>query len=154
MTSTRFYAREDRSDRNRAYGYSRVKDAFQRTDQSLTSSVLGDGSLYSSVEDLRKWDRALYGSQLVKSETLEQAFAPGAGTGSDAYGFGWFIDTYRGISDMWHGGNTMGFTSSIYRFPGRRFTVIALTNRNNDLLPVPVHKIIDMCLFDSDAPPK
>lgn len=154
MTSTRFYPREDHGDRHRAYGYSRVEDAFQRTDQSLTSSVLGDGSLYSSVEDLRKWDRALDRSQLVKSETLQQAFAPGAGTGSSAYGFGWFIGTYRGMSDMWHGGNTIGFTSCVYRFPSRRFTVIALTNRNNDLLPVPVHKIIDMYLFDSQAPPR
>jgi CubicO group peptidase (beta-lactamase class C family) len=153
MTRTRFYEREDHGDPNRAYGYSRTEKGFERTDQSLTSSVLGDGSLYSSVEDLYQWDQALYTSRLVSLEMLKQAFTPGAGTGEDAYGFGWFIDNYRGLRDVWHGGNTIGFTSSIYRFPDQRFTVIALTNRNNDLLPVPVHKIIDMCLFSSSAPP-
>jgi CubicO group peptidase (beta-lactamase class C family) len=153
MTRTRFYEREDHSDPNRAYGYSRTEKGFERTDQSLTSSVLGDGSLYSSVEDLYKWDQALYTSRLVSPRMLKQAFTPGEGTGEDAYGFGWFIDNYRGLRDMWHGGNTIGFTSSIYRFPDQRFTVIALTNRNNDPLPVPVHKLIDMFLFDPNAPP-
>jgi len=149
MTRTRFYEREDHSDPHRAFGYSRTEKAFEMTDQSLTSSVLGDGSIYSCVEDLYKWDQALYTSRLVSAEMLKQAFTPGVGTGENAYGFGWFIDNYRGLKDMWHGGNTIGFTSSIYRFPDQRFTVIALTNRNNDQLPVPVHKIIDMFLFDS-----
>jgi CubicO group peptidase (beta-lactamase class C family) len=153
MIRTRFYAREDHSDPNRAYGYSRTEKGFERTDQSLTSSVLGDGSLYSSVEDLYKWDQALYTSRLVSSEMLKQAFTPGEGTGEAAYGFGWFIDNYHGLRDMWHGGNTLGFTSSIYRFPDQRFTVIALTNRNNDLLPVPVHRIMDIILLDANAPP-
>jgi len=153
MTRTRFYDREDHSDRNRAYGYSQGERGFERTDQSLSSSILGDGSIYSSVEDLYKWDQALYTSRLVSFGMLRQAFTPGEGTGEDAYGFGWFIDNYHGFRDMWHGGNTMGFTSSIYRFPDQRFTVIALTNRNNDLLPVPVHKIINIFLFGSEAPP-
>ena len=153
MTRTRFYEREDRSDRNRAYGYSQRERGFERTDQSLSSSILGDGSLYSSVEDLYKWDQALYTSRLVSFGMLKQAFTPGEGTGEDAYGFGWFIDNYHGFRDIWHGGNTMGFTSSIYRFPDQRFTVIALTNRNNDLLPVPVHKIINIFLFGSEALP-
>jgi CubicO group peptidase (beta-lactamase class C family) len=153
MTGTRFYEREDHSDPNRAYGYSRGEKGFDRTDQSLTSSILGDGSLYSSVEDLYKWDQALYTSRLVRAGMLKEAFTAGVGTGEDAYGFGWFIDNYRGLRDVWHGGNTIGFTSCIYRFPDQRFTVIALTNRNNDLLPVPVHRIMDMCLFSSSAPP-
>lgn len=153
MRGTRFYEREGRGDRNRAYGYSQREQGFERTDQSLTSSVLGDGSLYSSVEDLYKWDQALYTSRLVSPAMLRQAFTPGEGTGGDAYGFGWFVDSYRGLRDLWHGGNTIGFTSSIYRFPDQKFTVIALTNRNNDTLPVPVHRIIDICLFGSAAPP-
>ena len=50
---------------NRAYGYSAEGASFKRTDQSLTSSVLGDGGIYSSVADLYHWDQALYASKLV-----------------------------------------------------------------------------------------
>jgi len=153
MSHTRFYAREDFSDRHRAYGYSRTEKGFERTDQSQTSSILGDGSLYSSVADLYKWDQALYTTRLVSEDLLKQALTAGVGDERAGYGFGWFIGNYRGLSNNWHGGNTIGFTSSIYRFPSQRFTVIALSNRNNDLLPVPVHKIIDLFLFDSTAPP-
>jgi len=153
MTHTRFYPREDFSDRHRAYGYSKTEKGFERSDQSQTSSILGDGSLYSSVEDLYKWDQALYTSQLVSKDMLKQALTAGVGDERAGYGFGWFMGNYRGLSNIWHGGNTIGFTSSIYRFPAQRFTVIALSNRNNDLLPVPVHKIMDLLLFDSTAPP-
>src|SRR5438445_8042766 len=55
---------------NRAYGYSPDGAGFKRTDQSLTSSVLGDGGIYSSVADLRKWDQALYTSKLVSPKML------------------------------------------------------------------------------------
>ncbi|HKH45230.1 MAG TPA: serine hydrolase domain-containing protein [Thermoanaerobaculia bacterium] len=62
----------------RAYGYSErdgERDGrFERTDQSLTSSVLGDGGIYSSVEDLWRWDQALYGTRLLPAETLAMAF--------------------------------------------------------------------------------
>ena len=47
--------------RERAYGYSRaqVLRTWKRTDQSMTSAVLGDGGIYSSVRDWLQWDRAL-----------------------------------------------------------------------------------------------
>lgn len=77
MNHTRFYAREDFRDRNRAYGYSKKEKGFERSDQSQTSSILGDGSLYSSVEDLYKWHQALYTSRLVSKELLKQAFTAG-----------------------------------------------------------------------------
>ncbi len=44
---TRSYERDDHSDRDRAYGYSKKEKDFERSDQSQTSSILGDGSLYS-----------------------------------------------------------------------------------------------------------
>src|SRR5262249_27488983 len=62
---------------NRAYGYSREGTNFVRSDQSLTSSVLGDGGIYSSITDLAKWDQALYSSVLASKQTLELVFSPG-----------------------------------------------------------------------------
>ncbi|HZQ47860.1 MAG TPA: serine hydrolase domain-containing protein, partial [Verrucomicrobiae bacterium] len=66
---------------NRAYGYTAQKNGdYIRTDQSVTSSVLGDGGIYSSINDLYKWDQALYTTKLVSKKTLAAAFTPGKST--------------------------------------------------------------------------
>jgi CubicO group peptidase (beta-lactamase class C family) len=48
-----------------------------------------------------------------------------------AYGFGWFLDPYRGHARMWHYGDTMGFHSYIVRFAADKLTVIVLCNRTD-----------------------
>ena len=137
---------------NRAYGYSPAGNGFRRTDQSLTSSVLGDGGIYSSVADLYRWDQALYTDRLVKRKMLQLAFTPGPATDhpETGYGFGWFVGHYRGLKEIWHSGNSIGFTTRIARFPERKFTVIILTNRNEAKIAELPHRIADWCLFPSE----
>jgi CubicO group peptidase (beta-lactamase class C family) len=137
---------------NRAYGYSPDAGGFKRTDQSLTSSVLGDGGIYSSVADLCRWDQALYTDKLVSRKMLKLAFTPGPATEhpDTGYGFGWFIGQYRGLREVWHSGNSVGFTTRIARFPERRFTVIILANRNEAKLAELPHRIADWYLFASE----
>jgi CubicO group peptidase (beta-lactamase class C family) len=134
---------------NRAYGYSPRGGGFERTDQSLTSAVLGDGGIYSSVEDLFQWDQALYTAKLVRPETLRQAFT--AATLSDgkktSYGFGWELGKQRGVANVHHSGSTMGFRTFILRFPDRRFTTIVLANRGNANPDEIAGKIADLYLF-------
>ena len=98
---------------NRAYGYSPDASGFKRTDQSLTSSVLGDGGIYSSVADLYQWDQALYTDKLVTRKMLKLAFTRGPATEhpDTGYGFGWFVGQYRGLQEFWHSGNSLGFLS-------------------------------------------
>ena len=114
---------------NRAYGYSLIDKSWARTDQSLTSAVLGDGGVYSSIDDLAKWDAALYDNRLLRPESLRAAFAPATKTDDPAvqYGFGWRITG----ESLWHSGETMGFRNVIVRFPGHRLTVVVLTNRDD-----------------------
>jgi CubicO group peptidase (beta-lactamase class C family) len=134
---------------NRAYGYSPDGSGFKRTDQSLTSSVLGDGGIYSSVADLYKWDQALDTSKLVGPKLLKLAFTAQTETddGKAGYGFGWMIAEYRGLKEIWHSGNTRGFSTRIARFAAKRFSVIILTNRNEaDISKLP-HQIADLYLF-------
>jgi CubicO group peptidase (beta-lactamase class C family) len=113
---------------HRAYGYSWVDGGWRRTDQSLTSAVLGDGGVYSSIEDLAKWDAALYDGRLLRPETLQLAFAPATATDDPAtrYGFGWRITG----ESLWHSGESIGFRNVIVRWPRCRLTVVILTNRN------------------------
>jgi CubicO group peptidase (beta-lactamase class C family) len=136
---------------DRAYGYTQTQDNFARTDQSLTSSVLGDGGIYSSVKDLYQWDQSLYTTKLVSKKMLAQAFTPGKSTLHDKaieYGFGWFVCEYRGLRNIWHSGNTVGFSTRIERFPDKKFSVIILTNRNDAALAEIPRKIADLYLFN------
>ena len=112
----------------RAFGYSNVNASWERTDQSLTSAVLGDGGVYSSIDDLAKWDVALYDDRLLAADSRRLAFTPTTPTDDPSveYGFGWRITG----ETLWHSGETMGFRNVIVRFPERRLTVVILTNRN------------------------
>ncbi|HEY9255223.1 MAG TPA: serine hydrolase domain-containing protein [Stenotrophomonas sp.] len=125
------YAHQDGIDEvpERAYGYSRVDSRWQRTDQSPTSAVLGDGGIYSSLEDLAHWDAALYDERLLNAESLRQAFSPATATPEPDvpfYGFGWRING----ETLWHSGESLGFRNVIVRYPQRHFSVIILTNRD------------------------
>jgi CubicO group peptidase (beta-lactamase class C family) len=115
---------------DRAFGYSLIDGRWQRTDQSTTSAVLGDGGIYSSVTDLARWDAALYDDRLLSATSRAQAFAPATAT-SEAdvahYGFGWRL---RG-GMQWHSGESIGFRNVMLRFPAQRLTVIVLSNRND-----------------------
>jgi len=131
MKNTVAYEKNLSTVRNRALGYRQEGGQFVFSDQSVTSAVLGDGGIYSSVEDLLKWDRALYAEKLVKKETLAAAFAPGVLLDGKAldYGFGWRLDQFNGHRRVMHTGSTSGFRNVIQRYPDDNFTVIILTNR-------------------------
>jgi CubicO group peptidase (beta-lactamase class C family) len=113
----------------RAYGYSERDGRWQRTDQSPTSAVLGDGGVYSSLDDLARWDAALYDQRLLKATSLKQMFSPATPTTEPDvpfYGFGWRLNG----GAQWHSGESIGFRNVILRYPAQRLTVIVLSNRN------------------------
>jgi len=114
---------------HRAYGYSFGNGAWKRTDQSTTSAVLGDGGIYSSIDDLIRWDAALYDERLLSAQSLRQAFTPATPTDDPQveYGFGWRITG----ETLWHSGETIGFRNVIVRWPQRHLTVVVLTNRDD-----------------------
>jgi CubicO group peptidase (beta-lactamase class C family) len=132
MDQTIAYERGKNEVTNRAFGHSRDGAAWKQTDQSSTSATLGDGGVYSSASDLAKWDEALAKNTLLSEVEMRTALTPATlmggakpvwPVGQDrtagtpvAYGFGWFLDPYRGHSRMWHYGETMGFHTYIERF--------------------------------------
>jgi len=137
---------------HRAFGYSADGQSWKRTDQSLTSATLGDGGIYSSLEDLAKWDCALYDDRLLAPESLRLAFQPSTET-DDArvqYGFGWFAAREA----RWHSGESIGFRNVILRYLEQHLTVIVLTNRNH---PPPLPKALEIArlfLPNAAAPPE
>jgi CubicO group peptidase (beta-lactamase class C family) len=112
----------------RAYGYTRHGEAWDLTDQSLTSSTLGDGGIYSSVADLARWDAALATARLLPAALMTRVFAPHtAAPQGEQYGFGWFL---RGRHTAYHTGDTVGFRTAIVRRLDMRLTAIVLANRS------------------------
>lgn len=109
----------------RAMGYVVDGDQVTPRDQSLYSAVLGDGGIYSSVDDLFKWDQALVNNPLVSPELMALALTPGL----ENYGFGWRINEFNGHLQHSHTGSTSGFRNIIQRYPNDSLTVIILTNR-------------------------
>jgi CubicO group peptidase (beta-lactamase class C family) len=117
---------------HRAYGFTPEGTRFRPTDQSNTSAVLGDGGIYTSVDDLVQWHLALERHHLVRPATQQLALTPGTLTNGTAttYGFGWFVDHDAHGLHLWHHGETRGFTNAIVRYPDQRLMVAVLTNRN------------------------
>ncbi|WP_081604586.1 serine hydrolase domain-containing protein [Nafulsella turpanensis] len=99
--------------------------------------VLGDKGVFSTVEDLYKWDQALYGEKLVTQETLKEAF-----TGSrtrknitEDYGFGWRIKPIEsGDTVVYHAGWWHGYNSYLWRNPKDHSALIMLSNVTNGIL--------------------
>jgi CubicO group peptidase (beta-lactamase class C family) len=134
MTNTVAYEEGISTVKQRAFGYSEQHAEWAQTDQSQTSAVLGDGGIYSSIDDLAKWDAALYDDRLLSANSRALAFTPVTQTDDPAvrYGMGWRItEEPIGGRTLWHSGETIGFRNVIVRYPEQRLTIILLTNRND-----------------------
>jgi CubicO group peptidase (beta-lactamase class C family) len=135
---------------NRAFGHSKEGETLKETDQSSTSATLGDGGIYSNLDDLAKWDDALRNHTLLTADEFSPALVPAKlANGSPtfwptapnddnlhpgkpvSYGFGWFLDPYERQPRMWHTGSTMGFRTVIERFTANNLTIIILGNRTD-----------------------
>lgn len=71
--------------KNRAYGYTITETGTELTDQSITSAVLGDGGIYSSLNDLFKWDQSLYTAKLIDKKYLDESWTPGITTSGNEF---------------------------------------------------------------------
>ena len=150
MDHTIVYQKGKNEVTNRAFGHSKDGDSFKETDQSSTSATLGDGGIYSNLEDLAKWDDALQNHTLLTAKEMSFALVPAKLANGEttlwpvesnddnlhpgkpvSYGFGWFLDPYRAHPRMWHTGSTLGFRTIIERFTTDNLTIIILSNRTD-----------------------
>lgn len=121
-----------------------LTDAGQKTDavarayspfgglDDYNAYVTGDGGMYASVNDLFKFDRALYTKTLISQQTLTEAFTPGrVREGTTNYGFGWNIADAPPGKRVWHTGSTADFRAFLERRLYDHSVVIMLTNEGN-----------------------
>lgn len=138
-----------------ALGYAKRDAKWQDITYSPENSVYGEDGIYRTLNDLYKWDQALYTERLVSRSTLELAFTPGRTndgkeistgllTRPSSYGFGWIISSLHGDKSVEHSGGWSGYATHILRVPSRRITAIILTNASNDEVPDLAQQMIEI----------
>jgi CubicO group peptidase (beta-lactamase class C family) len=116
-----------------ASGYSYVDGKFKPALNWDMSQATGAGAIYSTVEDLFKWNEAVFNGKVLSDASLKAAFTPVKTsenqTDTEAgYGFGWGVDSFRGSKEIDHSGGLQGFSSFLLRLPREEFTAVALAN--------------------------
>jgi CubicO group peptidase (beta-lactamase class C family) len=122
--------------KHEATGYAYLNGQFRKAINWDMSRAGGAGALYSTVQDLFRWNEAVFGGKVLSAAILKPAFAPVL-TKQDAelqgqkeigYGYGWAIGKTRGLRVIDHGGGLHGFLSFLLRVPAKSMTVIVLAN--------------------------
>lgn len=117
----------------RASGYVRTYDGLVNARFSDRSNAYAAGGLYSTVEDLYRWDRGLYASDVLSEKWRAEMFRVRQAN----YACGWKVahPRIRGLSRrplrVWHGGGAPGFEALLTRFPEDGFFVVLLSNVAN-----------------------
>ncbi len=117
---------------NHVYGFEETGERRKLNDLTIFDGVVGDGNIYSSVEDLYKWEQSLTTEKLAKKETLALVFEPVKlkdGT-TYPYGFGWFIEKEKD-QQYSHTGGWAGFGNLIYRDVKNNRIIVSLSSGGN-----------------------
>jgi hypothetical protein len=118
---------------NEARGYTKENNQYKLALDWDMSWAGGAGALYSTVEDLYKWNEALFSGKVLQEKSLTAGLTPvtlnnGKKPGNANYGYGWALGNYRGQEVVEHGGGLHGFLSQLARYPKENVTVAILTN--------------------------
>lgn len=102
---------------------------------TVNDGAVGDKGVYSTAEDLYKWDQALYKNTLVSEETMNEALTPFKlyGKYTIPYGFGFRIRERNDKKVVYHHGRWNGFRTSFFRFVEDKNTIIVLNHTSSSL---------------------
>lgn len=130
MTQTHFHDDPGHVMKNRAMSYEPAPDGGFRISYLQNFDKIGAGGLYSTVEDLQKWDENFYTHKVGGDALQSLIHTRGVLANGDTivYAFGNEVSTLRGLRTDEHGGSMMGYKAHILRFPDQRFSVILTCN--------------------------
>lgn len=91
---------------------------------------MGSDNLFTTVEDLARWDQNFYDRRVGGSAVIEQMLTPGVLKDDPTfdYAYGLNINQYRGLRMIQHAGSRLGYRAQLMRFPDQRFSVACLCN--------------------------
>lgn len=153
MNHTHFHDDHTMIVENRASGYA-PKEGGGFKISMTTLDMVGDGGLFTSVEDLFRWDQNFYHPQVGGRALIDQLLTPGTlndGKTLD-YAFGLRLGEYKGLRMISHGGAFVGFRAEMIRFPEQRFSVICLCNLSTINPSRLARQVADIFLADQMKP--
>ena len=120
---------------NRAYSYQIGRKYIRPIEEDIKDDIPGDKGVFSTIDDLYKWDKALYANSIVKESTINEAFEAVTLNNNKTkdYGYGWRIKNDKGIKIIYHNGWWHGYKTSITRFIEDKNTIIILNNTNSHI---------------------
>jgi len=113
--------------KNRAAGYSLDGETIVNAAYVEMSLPFAAGALYSTAEDLFRWEQALYTENFLSRKSLDAMFT----AEKNGYAYGWGVGMLNNRRHHAHTGGIEGFSSHISRFPDERVTVVVLLNNDN-----------------------
>ena len=108
------------------------KHNWRREPDMFADGVYGDKGIYSTPEDMYRWDQSFYQKKLLSNETIELAYGPCSfeKPGIKNYGLGWRMLCYaNGNKVIYHNGWWHGNNTSFYRFIKENMTIVILGNK-------------------------
>ena len=152
MASTGVHTPKAKLD-NEALGYAKEGEKYTLAPNWDMAWAGAAGALYSNVEDLYKWNEALFNGKVLKSESIKAAHTSvvlnnGEAPPGGGYGYGWGLSEYRGVDVIAHGGGLHGFISQLARYPEHNLTVVMLTNLTPPELDMNPHSVAELYLWD------
>ncbi|MEH6537705.1 MAG: serine hydrolase domain-containing protein [Psychroserpens sp.] len=130
MNDTHFHNDHKQIVKNRASGYRPNRQGGYSISMT-TLDMIGDGGIFTTVEDLAKWDASFYGSEILNNNFWGKMTRVGTLNNGKkiTYASGLDVTTYKGLKIIKHSGSMVGFTAEMIRFPEVQFSVIILANR-------------------------
>lgn len=128
--------------------------------ERLLLPIAPAGSHWSTARDMARYLQtelalgvAPSGERVVSEKNLRTTWEPQVPVSAETdYGLGWFVEDYRGLRLVHHGGNTLGFTSDLAFLPERGLGVVVLTNgQYTNALNEAVRERLFELVFDQDA---
>src|SRR5499426_1075834 len=139
--------------KNRAADYLFNNEGGFQMKASNVASV-GDGGLFTTVEDLFLWDRNFYQDKLGGPELINQFLTPATLDDGEKtnYAFGLAVDNYKGLKTIAVGSDFSGYRAELLRFPEQKFSVICLCNFNRVGPNSIARQVADIYLADQFKP--
>jgi len=112
-------------------GYRKTDNHYINARYMSMSHPYAAGGLVTNVNDLRKWYIALNNGKIIRRETLKKCYSPYRLNNGQftEYGYGWFINKFKGLYNISHGGGVFGFVNHTMYLPQKGIYIALLSNR-------------------------
>ncbi len=149
MGDTHFHNDHTQIVKNRASGY--VPDNNETYKISMTTlDMIGDGGIFTTINDIKKWDDAYYESNVLSREFWSVMTQQGILNNGEVidYASGLMISKYKGLKTIRHGGAFVGFRAELLRFPEQKLSIAIFANRGDANPSRMANQVADVLLKD------